>query len=140
MYGETFADRNGTGSKVRASAELQNRLQNDGVRIMLATLRDSFSDALHYWEPRRLVYNAVLAAVTIFWFAWSWPHFRPAMNLGNLLRLMGLALIANVLYCAAYLVDIPLQTFRVQRFMEPAPLGTLADGHCFCHASDKLLD
>jgi hypothetical protein len=76
---------------------------------MSATWRDSFSNALRYWEPRRLIYNAVLAAVTIFWFVWAWPHFLPALTLGNLLRLMGLALIANVFYCAAYLVDIPLQ-------------------------------
>lgn len=89
--------------------EQQNKLQDREGKIMSATWRDSFSNALRYWESRRLIYNAILAAVTIFWFAWTWPHFRPAMNLGNLLRLMGLALIANVLYCAAYLVDIPLQ-------------------------------
>ena len=76
---------------------------------MSAKFQEGISNALGYWEPRRLIYNAVLAAVTIFWFAWTWPHFRPAVNLGDLLRLMGLALIANVLYCAAYLVDIPLQ-------------------------------
>jgi len=80
---------------------------------MPATWRDSFSNALHYWEPRRVIYNAVLAAVTIFWIVWTWPHFRPAMNLGDLLRLLGLALIANVLYCAAYLVDIPLQLSKI---------------------------
>jgi len=76
---------------------------------VMATLRDSLSNAMHYWEPRRLIYNALLVAVTTFWFAWTWPHFRPAMNLADLLRLLGLALIANVLYCAAYLVDVPLQ-------------------------------
>jgi hypothetical protein len=77
--------------------------------IISPSWRRTFSNSVRYWEARRPVYNAVLAAVTIFWVVWSWPHFRPAMNLGDLLRLMGLALIANVCYCAAYLVDIPLQ-------------------------------
>jgi len=76
--------------------------------IMPSAWRDSFCEALRYWERRRTLYNGVLAAVSIFWFAWL--HFpRPAANVGNGLRLLGLALIANVLYCAAYIVDIPLQ-------------------------------
>ena len=47
--------------------------------------------------------------MTIFWFAKDWAHFRPIMNFGDLLRLTVLAAIANFLYCAAYLVDVPLQ-------------------------------
>lgn len=69
---------------------------------------ETLANSARYWEPRRLIYNAILAAVTIFWFALSWRHFLPALTPGNLLRLLGLALIANVCYCAAYLVDIPL--------------------------------
>jgi hypothetical protein len=81
-------------------------MKEESCRLHCETASPS---ALHYWEPRRLIYNALLAAVTIFWLVWTWPHFRPALNLGDLLRLMGLALMANVFYCAAYLVDIPLQ-------------------------------
>ena len=65
--------------------------------------------AIHYWEWRRLPYNLILAAITLAWLWASWPHFRPAMTLPALLRLIALAAIANVLYCAAYLVDVPLQ-------------------------------
>jgi hypothetical protein len=71
--------------------------------------QSAFFSAARYWEKRRPLYNLFLAAVTIFWVVLSWPHFRPAMNPGNLFRLLGLALIANVCYCAAYLVDLPLQ-------------------------------
>jgi hypothetical protein len=74
-----------------------------------ASWRNSLSQSAHYWEPRRLIYNAVLAAVTLLWFVGTWPHFRPALNPGDLLRLAGLALLANVCYSAAYLVDLPLQ-------------------------------
>ena len=98
---------------------------------MPATFRDSFSNAWHYWEPRRLVYNAVLVAVTIFWVVWTWPHFRPAMNFGDLLRLLGLALIANVLYCAAYLVDIPLQLSEFSALWSRRRWGLFVMGTAF---------
>jgi hypothetical protein len=71
--------------------------------------RATLADAVRFWEPRRLVYNAVLAAVTIVWFAATWPHFRSALTLTSLLIFAVLALLANVCYCAAYLVDLPMQ-------------------------------
>jgi hypothetical protein len=66
-------------------------------------------DSLRYWELRRIFYNLALAAVVIIWIAASWPHFRPAFTLVPLLQLLVLALIANVFYCAAYFVDLPMQ-------------------------------
>ncbi len=65
--------------------------------------------AIRFWEPLRLVYNSVLAGVVFLWLVATWPHFRAAMTLHSLLLLAVLALLANVFYCAAYLVDIPLQ-------------------------------
>jgi hypothetical protein len=67
------------------------------------------ADAGRYWERRRIAYNAILAGVVIVWITVTWPHFRPAFTWLNLLRLAGLGLIANFLYCAAYSVDIPMQ-------------------------------
>jgi hypothetical protein len=67
------------------------------------------TDAGRYWELRRLPYNAVLSGVVIAWVTITWPHFRPAFTWPNLLPLLGLAGIANLCYCAAYLVDIPMQ-------------------------------
>ena len=72
-------------------------------------LRGSFTDAIRFWEPRRLVYNFVLVAVVIVWLVATWPHFRVALTLSSLLLLAILALLANVCYCAAYVVDIPMQ-------------------------------
>jgi hypothetical protein len=74
-----------------------------------APFRGLLDEAMRFWEPRRLLYNFVLAAVVAAWLAVTWPHFRPAMTLNSLLLLAILALLANVCYCAAYLVDIPLQ-------------------------------
>jgi hypothetical protein len=67
------------------------------------------ADAMQFWEPRRAAYNFVLAAVVVVWLVATWPHFRVALTPHSLLLLAILALLANVCYCAAYLVDIPMQ-------------------------------
>ena len=66
-------------------------------------------DALRYWEPRRLVYNGALAALAAGWLVLTWPHFRPALTLGNFGRVVILAGIWNLCYCLAYVVDVPMQ-------------------------------
>lgn len=57
---------------------------------------------------RRLAYNAVLSLVLLLWVISTWPHFRPALTWSSLLIFAVLALLANLCYCAAYLVDIPV--------------------------------
>jgi hypothetical protein len=66
-------------------------------------------DAMRYWEPRRAIYNLVLAIVVIGWAIGTWPHFRPAVRLGSLFPLLILVLGANLCYSAAYVVDISVQ-------------------------------
>lgn len=66
-------------------------------------------DAIGYWEPRRLWYNAALTALAGIWVVATWPHFRPASTLASLLKLIVLAALANVCYSAAYLVDVSMQ-------------------------------
>lgn len=71
--------------------------------------RDVFTDAIRYWEPRRIGYNLVLALIVLGWVSFTWPHFRGAFTWRSLLALVVLAVLANVCYCAAYLVDVPVQ-------------------------------
>jgi hypothetical protein len=71
--------------------------------------RGSFAEAARFWEPRRVIYNLILTAVAVFWVVKTWPHFRPAMRLDALLKLTVLALLANLCYSAAYVVDIAMQ-------------------------------
>ena len=66
--------------------------------------------AARFWEPRRIVYNLLLTGVVAAWVIVSWPHFRPAFRLQGLVFLVVMALLANLCYCAAYLVELPLQT------------------------------
>jgi hypothetical protein len=74
-----------------------------------APFRGLIVDAIWFWEPRRLVYNLVLSAAIVVWIVATWPHFRAALTVHSLLLLVVLALLANVCYSAAYLVDIPIQ-------------------------------
>jgi hypothetical protein len=72
-------------------------------------LREIVTDAIGYWERRRILYNVILATVVALWFMVTWPHFKPALTLQTLLFFFVLAMLANVCYCAAYLADIPMQ-------------------------------
>jgi len=67
------------------------------------------AQAARFWEPLRIAYNVALAGVVAAWIIGTWPHFRPAMKLGKLAPMVFLALVANVCYSAAYLVELPLQ-------------------------------
>ncbi|MFZ0980288.1 MAG: hypothetical protein WAN23_12880 [Candidatus Acidiferrales bacterium] len=88
---------------------MENAQPGDFDRSSTGPLGGSFKDAIRFWEPRRLAYNLVLIVATGAWLALAWPHFRPALTLPSLAPLAVLALLANVCYCAAYLVDLPLQ-------------------------------
>jgi hypothetical protein len=76
---------------------------------MSSEFRDNLNNALRYWEFRRIFYNLVLAVVVVIdlcvrWrFAWQIASFNVALGL------FILALLANVAYCAAYLVDLIAQ-------------------------------
>lgn len=76
-------------------------------------LRGFLAGAIRFWEPRRLVYNLLLAIVVVVWIAASWPHFRPMFTPHGLLLLVILALLANACYCGAYILDIPMQSLFV---------------------------
>ena len=67
---------------------------------------DLAADAIRYWEPRRLVYNLILFAVVVVHFAASWPASKAFLTRDPLLVFFGLAVLANVAYCAAYAVDL----------------------------------
>jgi len=45
----------------------------------------------------------------------TWPHFRPAFEPQSVPPLVVLAVLANLCYCAVYLVELPLQTSAAWR-------------------------
>ncbi|HTT22980.1 MAG TPA: hypothetical protein VMG82_28875 [Candidatus Sulfotelmatobacter sp.] len=66
-------------------------------------------EAARFWEPRRLWYNSGLFFVVILWLVFTWPHFRPVFTLEALGKMLVLALLANICYCAAYPMDWLIQ-------------------------------
>lgn len=73
-----------------------------------AELRGILDDSLRYWELRRIPYNLVLVAVVVAWAVAVHTHVHwPPWGLA--LALFVLAAFANVLYSAAYPVDILIQ-------------------------------
>jgi len=79
-----------------------------------ASWRGVATDALRYWEPRRPLYNAVLATVVLAYFVVGLPVSKQAVSLNLVLTLFVLAVIANVLYCFAYLADVFVQLTSVR--------------------------
>jgi hypothetical protein len=69
-------------------------------------LREYLTDAIRFWEPWRVFYNFVLAAIVITYLALAYPASRNLFSVDFCLGLFLLAVIANVAYCSAYLVDI----------------------------------
>jgi hypothetical protein len=67
------------------------------------------ADALRYWEPRRIIYNAVLAAVVLGHLVAGWPDSRDRLSMNVILEFFFLAVLANVCYCAIYVVDLFVQ-------------------------------
>ena len=64
------------------------------------------TDAIRYWEPRRLAYNAVLMAVVLIYFFLNLPASKAVISVDSILYVFLLAVLANVVYCAAYIADI----------------------------------
>ena len=73
------------------------------------TAREALSQAIGYWEPRRLLFNAALLIEVTAIFALNLPDARAGLNVDVVLLLFVLAVLANVAYCAAYLVDVAAQ-------------------------------
>src|ERR1051326_5219522 len=72
-------------------------------------LRDYFTDAIRFWEPRRVLYNLALAAIVVGYFVAGYPVSKSVLSIDFALGLFLLAGAANVAYCAAYLADIFVQ-------------------------------
>jgi hypothetical protein len=73
------------------------------------TVRDALTDAIRYWELRRIAYNAILAVVVAIVFVAQWPQSRLTLSTDLAQTLFILAVLANVAYCAAYVVDVVAQ-------------------------------
>jgi len=71
--------------------------------------RELTADSIKYWEPRRILYNAVLAIIVLGYFAAAWPASKAIISLNSILILFLLTVLANICYCAVYVIDVFVQ-------------------------------
>jgi uncharacterized membrane protein len=71
----------------------------------MVTLAVTTGEVIQYWERRRLIYNAVLALIVVAAFALAWPRSLSWFSAPALPALVQAAVLANVVYCAAYVVE-----------------------------------
>jgi hypothetical protein len=86
-----------------------DRTPSRSVGTFISRLSAYVADALRYWEMRRLVYNAVLACVVAIDFVVAWPASYDKLSFDLLLGLFILSVIANIAFCAVYVVDLFVQ-------------------------------
>lgn len=82
--------------------------------MMESHFRASLTNAIAFWERGRLVYNVVLLAVVGSIFVYHLPQSRQAVSFDLFQSLFVLAVLANVAYCSAYLVDLVVQSSGYQ--------------------------
>ena len=70
------------------------------------SVREYATEAIRYWEPLRVIYDLALAAVVVAYFAAGHPASKQNLTTDSILVLFLLAVVANVAYCTAYIVDI----------------------------------
>ncbi len=70
------------------------------------SFRESVTDAIRFWEPPRLLYNALLSVIVLFYFFRAYPISKAFLTLHSILGLFLLAVVANLAYCAAYIADV----------------------------------
>jgi hypothetical protein len=75
----------------------------------VARLSGYVAHGLRYWEPRRLIYNGVLGLVVLGHFLLALPASREKLSFDLVLGLFVLAVLANIAYCAVYLIDLFVQ-------------------------------
>jgi hypothetical protein len=69
-------------------------------------IKDALTDAIRYWERRRLTYNAILALIVIGYFWRGLPDSKHTLNADFVSLLFVLAVGANLAYCSAYIADV----------------------------------
>jgi hypothetical protein len=71
--------------------------------------KSHLTNAISYWEIRRIIYNCVLAVIVLGYFVANLPTSLECITPDVIFGLFILAVLANIAYCAAYLADIVAQ-------------------------------
>jgi hypothetical protein len=80
-----------------------------GDNMTLDDAKSYLTNAISYWEIRRIIYNGVLAVIVLGYFVANLPVSLERITPDLIFGLFILAVLANIAYCAAYLADIVAQ-------------------------------
>ena len=106
-------------------------MQETSGAMVDISARQALSDALRYWEPRRILYNGALAFVVAIAYFRNFPASRAGLSFSTVEVLFLLAVLANVAYCAAYIVDVGVQLSNQRALWLRARWGLLVTGIAF---------
>src|SRR5262245_15895598 len=84
-------------------------LSETPITTFISRVSGYAANGLRYWEPRRLIFNIVLALVVAAHFVARWPRSWTNLTFNTMLGFFFLAVLANVCYCAVYIVDLFVQ-------------------------------
>jgi hypothetical protein len=93
--------------------------------------RESLSNAIRYWEKMRIVYNVVLLLVVAGCFAWNYSAVGSKLSVNVFLSMIFCAILLNVLYCAAYILDVLVQMTDFRELWTKFRWGLFAIGALF---------
>jgi hypothetical protein len=96
-------------------------------------MQNIITESIRYWEPRRLAYNAALVLVVIGITLYHHPALG-GLAWQPVAGLLLMAVIANVLYCAAYMADIFVQMSDYQQVWKRYRWVVLVAGTIFAIA------
>lgn len=95
--------------------------------------------SLRYWEPRRLVFNGVLALVVLGHVVAAWPGVQSRLTFDLALGLFLLAVLANLCYCSVYGADLFLQIAGLPDVLRVGRALLLGVGTAFAAALAHLV-
>jgi hypothetical protein len=72
----------------------------------MPALRAITRETILFWEYRRVIYKAVLTSIVLIGFVFAWPRSAEWFHRPALPTFVESALLANLAYCAAYVVEL----------------------------------
>jgi hypothetical protein len=99
--------------------------------VFTSRLSGYAANALRYWEPRRLFFNAALVIVVAGHFVAAWPRSWTGLTFDTMLGFFFLAVLANVCYCAVYVVDLFVQFSGLHTAWSKGRMALLIVGTAF---------
>ena len=100
--------------------------------------RDYFGDAIRYWEPRRILYNLLLAVIVAVHFVMGLPFSRSVLQFNTLLILFALAVLANVVLCSLR-ARCFCANVEPARFLAALPVGAVCCRPGVCSGAGAFL-